>query len=79
MKIISGKKFQIKQDLLSNLPIAVAYRHDCVHRNGYTVDGNKLEIFTKKYLELVMRDVKVFWQNVDDYIFEIEPSWRLFA
>jgi hypothetical protein len=29
---------------------AVEYRHDCVHRNGFDKDGDKLEVFTKEYV-----------------------------
>jgi hypothetical protein len=30
---------------------AIEYRHDCVHRNGYDSEGNRLEIFTKPYVQ----------------------------
>lgn len=29
---------------------AIQFRHDCVHRNGRTSSGEKLEIFTKSYI-----------------------------
>ncbi|WP_166678965.1 hypothetical protein [Paraburkholderia sp. BL6665CI2N2] len=32
---------------------AVEYRHDCVHRNGYDLEGTKLEIFTKDWVQNV--------------------------
>jgi hypothetical protein len=32
---------------------AVAYRHDCVHRNGYDLEGTKLDIFTKDWVQSV--------------------------
>ncbi|MEX3969580.1 hypothetical protein [Paraburkholderia caribensis] len=35
----------------SKLFRAVAFRHDCVHRNGYTLEGAKLDIFTKDWVE----------------------------
>lgn len=30
---------------------AVRYRHDCVHRNGYTPDGVQLDIFTRAWVQ----------------------------
>jgi hypothetical protein len=30
---------------------AIAYRHDCVHRNGMDKDGKRLEVFTKAYVQ----------------------------
>ena len=30
---------------------AVDYRHDCVHRNGFDKDGNKLDVFTKEFVQ----------------------------
>jgi hypothetical protein len=32
---------------------AINYRHDCVHRNGYDKEGNKLNVFTKEYVAKV--------------------------
>jgi hypothetical protein len=29
---------------------AVEYRHDCVHRNGYDKDGNRLQVFGLEYV-----------------------------
>ena len=37
-------------DSLVTLEQAIVYRHDCVHRNGYDHDGNKLELFTPDYI-----------------------------
>jgi hypothetical protein len=34
---------------------AVQYRHDCVHRNGHDTDGNRLDVFTKEYIQEVAR------------------------
>ena len=34
---------------------AVQYRHDCVHRNGFDRDGNRLEVFTVDYVQRVAR------------------------
>ena len=30
---------------------AIEYRHDCVHRNGRDSQGNRLEVFTKDYVQ----------------------------
>lgn len=38
--------------------IAVKLRHDCVHRNGRTQDGNELRIFTKKFVQSTADSIK---------------------
>ena len=43
----------LNKDELETLMRAVVYRHDCVHRNGHTKDGEKLVVFTPEYVEQI--------------------------
>ncbi|MET4201310.1 hypothetical protein [Bradyrhizobium sp. LA6.12] len=43
----------LSKDELETLMRAVIYRHDCVHRNGHTKDGEKLAVFTPEYVEKI--------------------------
>ncbi|MBH3441823.1 hypothetical protein [Pseudomonas luteola] len=52
----SGKEFLNK---------AVSHRHDCVHRNGFTKDGDRLEIFTKAYLSETLLKVEQFVTHIE--------------
>lgn len=43
----------LSKEELETLMRAVVYRHDCVHRNGQTKDGEKLAVFTPEYVERI--------------------------
>lgn len=43
----------LSKDDLETLMRAVVYRHDCVHRNGHTKEGEKLVVFTPEYIESI--------------------------
>jgi hypothetical protein len=43
----------LSKDDLGTLMRAVVYRHDCVHRNGHTKEGEKLIVFTPGYIESI--------------------------
>lgn len=43
----------ISKDDLEKLMRAVIHRHDCVHRNGHTKEGEKLFVFTPGYIESI--------------------------
>ncbi|WP_375305778.1 hypothetical protein WI560_28045 [Bradyrhizobium sp. A11] len=43
----------LSKDELETLMRAVDYRHDCVHRNGHTQEGEKLIVFTPEYVERI--------------------------
>lgn len=43
---------------------AIEYRHDCVHRNGFDKDGNKLEVFSREYVQGIADELK----NMVDHI-----------
>ncbi len=47
---------------------AVVYRHDCVHRNGFDSDGNKLTIFTKEYIQRLADEMKDFVAKIEKQI-----------
>lgn len=44
---------------------AIAYRHDCVHRNGYNKDGKRLDIFTKVYVQDIADTMKALVENIE--------------
>jgi hypothetical protein len=49
-------EIDILKKLGDNYPIldkAIEFRHDCVHRNGFDRDNNKLTVFTQEYVESV--------------------------
>ncbi|MBB4397016.1 hypothetical protein [Bradyrhizobium sp. ERR14] len=43
--------FELLGDDKDKLFKAIEYRHDCVHRNGRDSKGNRLEVFTKAYVQ----------------------------
>jgi hypothetical protein len=43
--------FDLLGDDKDKLFKAIEYRHDCVHRNGRDSKGNRLEVFTKAYVQ----------------------------
>jgi hypothetical protein len=42
---------------MANLMRAIINRHDCVHRNGHNKDGEKLTVFSPRYIEEIAGDV----------------------
>ena len=44
----------------------VEYRHDCIHRNGYTKDGIKLDIFNDKYIEDITDKMNLIVSKIED-------------
>jgi hypothetical protein len=40
----------LEKDEVDTLMQAILYRHDCVHRNGYSKEGDRLAIFTPEYV-----------------------------
>jgi hypothetical protein len=40
----------IGRDEIDTLMRAIIYRHDCVHRNGHTKEGEKLTVFSPEYI-----------------------------
>ncbi|WP_291983856.1 hypothetical protein [Candidatus Accumulibacter sp. ACC005] len=44
---------------------AILLRHDCVHRNGFDKDGEKLTIFTKDYVQGIADLIKNFVEAVE--------------
>lgn len=47
---------------------AVQLRHDCVHRNGFDVQGNRLDTFTKEYVASVAAIVRFLVGSVHGHI-----------
>jgi hypothetical protein len=48
---------------------AVEYRHDCVHRNGYDKDGNRLQVFGLEYVAEVGDAVHEMVEGVQKMLF----------
>jgi hypothetical protein len=44
----------LDKDEVDTLMQAILYRHDCVHRNGYTKEGDKLTVFTPEYVSKIL-------------------------
>jgi len=44
---------------------AVQYRHDCVHRNGFDREGNRLEVFTVDYVQRIARLIDTLVTRVE--------------
>jgi hypothetical protein len=49
----------------SRLYTAIAYRHDCVHRNGIDKDGKKLEVFTKEYVQSIADTARAVVERIE--------------
>ncbi|MGP9812128.1 hypothetical protein ACTZWT_11505 [Rhodopseudomonas sp. NSM] len=45
---------------------AIEYRHHCVHRNGIDGDGNRLEVFTKEYVQGTADLLKGLVEAIED-------------
>jgi hypothetical protein len=64
-------EIDLLKKLGDNYPLldkAIEYRHDCVHRNGFDRDKNKLTVFTQGYVESV-------GAIIDDLVTEIEGEF----
>jgi hypothetical protein len=44
------------------------HRHDCVHRNGFDKDGNRLFIFTKEYIEEIATLMRALVRRINEYL-----------
>ena len=44
---------------------AIILRHDCVHRNGYDKQGNKLNNFTRAYVTATALQIRQFVQAIE--------------
>ncbi|MCP3468205.1 hypothetical protein [Bradyrhizobium sp. CCGUVB23] len=47
---------------------AVMQRHDCVHRNGIDRDGQRLEVFTKRYVQDTADLIKAFVMKIENEV-----------
>lgn len=43
----------LNKEEVDTLMLAITLRHDCVHRNGHTKNGDKLTVFTPTYIETI--------------------------
>ena len=54
---------------------AMQQRHDCVHRNGFDVEGKRLDVFTEDYIKEVAEAVRFLVGSVEGHIdFPRDPS-----
>lgn len=51
---------------------AAGYRHDCVHRNGVTVDGVKLVRFTREYVGHVIKVIRGLVCRIENFGFDTD-------
>lgn len=47
---------------------AIQLRHDCVHRNGFDMDGNELTVFTKAFVQETADKIRDFAKAIEDEI-----------
>jgi len=52
--------------------LAVQRRHDCVHRNGFDVPGNRLTIFTANYVRDLAKAVRLLVEGIHGQIVSAE-------
>jgi hypothetical protein len=52
----------------SDLLKAIEYRHHCVHRNGFTFEGTRLDVFTINYITSVADILKRIASNIEAQI-----------
>ncbi|OUS04245.1 hypothetical protein A9Q96_14935 [Rhodobacterales bacterium 52_120_T64] len=65
-------------DLLDDLRNYTMLRHDCVHRNGETKEGEKLAMFDKEYLLEALYKVKAIVEHIDGKMAKLgEPKTGL--
>lgn len=50
------------------------YRHDCVHRNGKTIDGEKLEIFNRDYVRSIAAAAERLVSNIEQKVVAYDLS-----
>lgn len=61
------------RDSLTDLKMAIGYRHDCVHRNGIDKDGNRISVFSKEYVSGVVELAEKFANNIQNQIDKSAP------
>lgn len=57
--------FKILGEKKADLLKAINWRHDCVHRNGYDDEGNRLEVFTAAYVTEIAATIRAFVGTVE--------------
>lgn len=57
--------FKILGDKKADLLKAINWRHDCVHRNGYDDEGQRLEVFTATYVNEIAATIRTFVGTVE--------------
>lgn len=57
--------FKILGEKKADLLRAINLRHDCVHRNGYDDEGNRLGVFTAAYVSEIAATIRTFVGTVE--------------
>lgn len=52
----------------------IEYRHDCVHRNGHDKSGNRLEVFTKAYVQEIAAIMKSLVEKIEQEVHKPVPA-----
>lgn len=52
---------------------AIEHRHDCVHRNGFSKNGDKLDVFTREFVSETIEVLQAFVSEINQKIFEKYP------
>ncbi|SCA55947.1 conserved hypothetical protein [Candidatus Terasakiella magnetica] len=60
-----GISIKLEPENWERLHKAVSNRHDCVHRNGYTSDGEKPSIYSQEYIEEIMGLISQLVEKVE--------------
>ncbi|BAC53355.1 blr8090 [Bradyrhizobium diazoefficiens USDA 110] len=66
--------FELLGDDKDKLFKAIEYRHDCVHRNGRDSKGNRLEVFSKAYVQETADLMRRLVARVEGKLHGFEPD-----
>lgn len=65
-KVVLGVSFNYGADDDKSIILkSIGYRHDCVHRNGKTAQGEELDVFTKPYIGSIIDKVEQLVGNIE--------------
>tara|TARA_R110000772_G_scaffold40132_20_gene94032 strand:- start:3292 stop:4089 length:798 start_codon:yes stop_codon:yes gene_type:complete len=59
------------RDVWEKLNKAIHYRHDCVHRNGYNENNEKIEIFSDDYIRETADAAKALVRHIEEKLDEM--------
>lgn len=74
-KIIAKVDIKPSDKDIAHLQNAIQYRHDCVHRNGYDVNKNRVEVFTDEYIKETADVIRRMVNHIDTALYFSDPPW----